>query len=74
MTSPKCECKDAKIACVLLNRAGLIVNVKVLCKNCNKLWDIKDGGEKMPDNDKTGPRERSPKPSEPKGGDKKGDC
>jgi len=34
----------------------------------------KSGEVVMPNRDKKGPRERSPKPSKPRGGDKKGGC
>ena len=42
MKTNKCECKDAKIACLILVRAGLLVNVKIMCEICEKLWDIQE--------------------------------
>jgi len=35
-----CDCNEAKQSCIILNRIGLLMAVKVLCRKCNTLWHV----------------------------------
>ena len=40
----KCECSDAKMACIVLNKLNMLEKVGgVMCKNCFNIYNIKQG-------------------------------
>lgn len=42
MAENECNCGEAKVSLIELNRRGLSNYVDVVCKRCNKVWSVKD--------------------------------
>jgi len=36
----ECDCYDARIAILHLNRAKMLINIQVTCMKCGKMWGI----------------------------------
>ena len=44
----QCDCSEAKLGFIELNRKGMAAEVGVLCLRCERLWMLKDNIVKLP--------------------------